>query len=117
MAEIINLTPHAIVIPPEEVQSAGWVIPPSGVVARAETTLTPAEPIDGIPTSHVEYGALIDMPAPRDGVYLVVSAVCVLAARAQGRMVNDLLVPGDQIRDSSGRVVGCRSLARQGWDR
>lgn len=118
MAEIINLTPHSIIIPgcspPHGDAPADWTLPPSGLIARAETKSTPADPIDGIPTSHLEYGALVDVPDPRDGVYLVVSAICVMAARAQGRSVDDLLVPGDQIRDSAGRVIGCRSLARQG---
>ena len=47
-------------------------------------------------------------------IYYVVSIVVAQAARASGRAVDDLLTPGQQIRDSDGRVIGCRSLARVG---
>ena len=53
--------------------------------------------------------------APRElAVYYVVSTIAAEAARCSGRTTADLLVPGQQIRDASGRVIGCRSLARVG---
>lgn len=45
-------------------------------------------------------------------VYYVVSLVVAQAARAIGRTTADLLTPGQQVRDETGRVTGCRSLAR-----
>lgn len=47
-------------------------------------------------------------------VYYVVSTITADAACCSGRTTEDLLTPGQQIRDESGRVVGCRSLARVG---
>lgn len=52
-------------------------------------------------------------PVPKaPAVYYVVSLVTAQAARATGRTVEDLLTPGQQIRDEHGRVIGCGSLAR-----
>ncbi len=51
--------------------------------------------------------------APREpAVYYVVSTIAADAARRAGRTTEDLLVPGQQVRDETGRIVGCRSLAR-----
>lgn len=47
-------------------------------------------------------------------VYYVLSSLAADAARRGGRTTEDLLVPGQQIRDDAGRIVGCRSLARIG---
>ncbi len=50
---------------------------------------------------------------PREpAVYYVVSTITAAEARCAGRTTEDLLTPGQQVRDPSGRVVGCRSLAR-----
>lgn len=52
-------------------------------------------------------------PAPREvAVYYVVSSLAAQAAARSGRATDDLLVPGEQIRDDAGRIIGCRSLAR-----
>lgn len=52
-------------------------------------------------------------PPPRAvAVYYVVSSLAADAAKRSGRTTEDLLVPGQQIRDEAGRIVGCRSLAR-----
>ena len=45
-------------------------------------------------------------------VYYVVSAIAANAAICRGRTTEDLLTPGQQIRDESGRIIGCNSLAR-----
>jgi len=50
---------------------------------------------------------------PREvAVYYVVSTIAAEAARSSGRTTEDLLVPGQQIRDEAGRIIGCQSLAR-----
>jgi hypothetical protein len=53
-------------------------------------------------------------PPRAPAVYYVVSTLAAEAARHSGRTLADLLVPGQQIRDEAGRIVGCRSLARVG---
>jgi len=53
-------------------------------------------------------------PPRAPAVYYVVSTIAADAARRSGRTTEDLLVPGQQIRDEAGRIIGCRSLARVG---
>lgn len=153
MTKIVNLTPHAIVIPNLPVsgmdyERADWTLAPSGVIARAKEVVTASIPIGDIPTSRISYGAVEGLPdiewrtlpspcdvpgaVPEGGrwclvcgaenghhppprevvVYYVVSSLAADAARCSGRATDDLLVPGQQIRDEAGRIVGCRSLAR-----
>lgn len=121
VSEIKNLTPHPIVVHEITFQ-------PSGVIARATEAATVADPIRlsipdpagaptdrvsfDVPTSTTRYTGLVDLPDPEPGVYLIVSMVVPPVALARGRWTGDLLVPGQQVRDSSGRIVGCRSLDR-----
>lgn len=111
--KIINLTPHAITL-----AGTAIAIPPSGTIARAEEYVVPADPLTvegvAIPTSWVTYTRLEDLPPPEPGVVYVVSLVVAQAAVACYRSTDDLLTPGEQVRDDKGRVVGCRSLARVG---
>ncbi|HKP08338.1 MAG TPA: hypothetical protein VJU58_13880 [Microbacterium sp.] len=120
-SEIRNLTPHPIVV-------GEFTFPPSGTIARAIEESTPGEPIGisipdptgaptdrirfEIPTSTVRYTKIVDLPDPEPGVYLIVSMVIPPVAAERGRWTGDLLVPGEQVRDPSGRIVGCRSLRR-----
>lgn len=120
-SEIRNLTPHAVTI-------GEVTLPPIGTIARATEESTPAEsirlsipdptgaPADhlafDIPTCTTRYAGLVDLPAPQPGVYLIVSMVIPPVAAAQGRWTGDLLVPGEQVRNAAGAVIGCRSLAR-----
>lgn len=120
-AEIRNLTPHNVVVHEITFQ-------PSGVIARAIEEVTAAEPIRlsipdpagaptdrlafDVPTSTTRYTGLVDLPAPEPGVYLIVSMVIPPVAAARGRWTGDLLTPGEQVRDSAGRIIGCRSLSR-----
>lgn len=121
--ELRNLTPHAVTI-------GEVVIQPSGTIARATEESTPAEPLRllrqetgsdahpaifemvSLPTTTTRYTGLVDLPDPQPGVYLIVSMVIPPVARVLGRWTGDLLTPGQQVRDSSGRVIGCRSLDR-----
>lgn len=119
--EIRNLTPHAVTI-------GEVTLPPSGTIARAVEQAIPGEPLRlsipdptgapadriavNIPTCTVSYTGLFDLPPPEPGVYLVVSMVVPRVAAEQGRWTGDLLVPGEQVRDGAGRIIGCRSLAR-----
>lgn len=121
VAEIWNLTPHAVVV-------GEMTFKPDGVIARATEEATPADsirvsipdptgaPADRItfdvPTSTTRYTGIVDLPDPQPGVYLVVSMIVPPVAFARGRWVGDLLVPGEQVRDSAGRIIGCRSLTR-----
>ena len=100
----INLTPHAL-----NVHTGNGVItlPSSGEVARVATVSVEAAPIGGIPTVRTTTGAVTGLPAPQPGDLLVVSGMVAAAAPRE-----DVLSPGDLVRDESGRPVGCRGLRR-----
>lgn len=114
--DIINLTPHPVHIRDEH----GTIIttlPVSGRAARLEETSEPDGTVqcDGhdVPVELKAYGGIEGLPAAPDGITLyVVPLLTALAAKAAGRDVSDLLVPGVQTRDASGTVNGCRSLGR-----
>lgn len=119
---IINLTPHMISVTNG---TEKWDILPSGNIARATEHPVPTDPIDGIPTTRVSFGTVEDLPTPSPAhidlatgdfvvvdTYYVVSALAAASAHRSGRTYVDLLVPGQQIRDSNGRIIGCASLCR-----
>lgn len=83
----------------------------------APTYITLPHPCAGVPddgmTCPVCGASSGHHPAPTaPAVYYVISSIAAAAARASGRVVEDLLVPVQPVRDTEGRVVGCLSLAR-----
>lgn len=99
---IVNLTPHEIRIGDTMIPSAG--------LARCATKTWPMY-IRGCPVPVVrqEFGDVTGLPEPEEGTIYVVSMP---VAQAVGRSRDDIFVPGEQIRDENGRIVGCKSLAR-----
>lgn len=124
MTRLINLTPHEVVLVGEN--GSMMRIPPSGQVARvaervegAEEFLavagntTPSEiqfSLGGVPLRRVSYGEIEGLPPREEGTFFVVSAVVAMAAAKAGR--EDVLFPHELVRDSQGRIVGARALAR-----
>lgn len=107
--KIVNLTPHDIVLYDEENctleegkytlqnNAVPIAILPSEGVARATQEIQECGyhiPCNGhmIPVRHVVYGEPKDLPAPQNGVYLIVSALTANAAKAAGRSTDDLYV-------------------------
>lgn len=86
--KIRNYTPHTITLAGD----TRTVLPSEGI-AR----------VDGLPL-----GPVVGLPNPRPGTLYVVSVI--VAERLPER--DDLRVPGEQIRDEQGRIIGCRSLLR-----
>lgn len=106
MAIIKNCTPHAI----NFVNDAGEVIrsiEPSGIIPRVSSTIEVVGDIDGIPDEATNYGEVVDLPEKQDGVILVVSAM--VASRLPDR--DDLRIPGRQVRNDRGQIIGCKSLS------
>ena len=99
---IVNLTPHEIRIGDVRIPSAG--------LARCATVAVPMY-VRGCPVPVVRqrFGDVSGLPDPEDGTIYVVSMP---VAQAIGIDRDDIFVPGEQIRDESGRIVGCKSLAR-----
>ena len=106
MITIKNCTPHTI----NFVNDAGEVIraiEPSGIQPRVSSSINLVGDIDGIPDEETVYGEVTDLPEKQDGVILIVSAM--VASRLPNR--DDLRVPGRQVRNDRGQVIGCKSLS------
>ena len=99
LPEVINLTPHAIVVVGYE------EIPASGVVARVSMKTEPDAVIAGFPTSYTEYGEVENLPEI-EGVSFVVSKMIRDACPDRA----DLFYPAELVRDNEGNIIGCKSL-------
>ena len=104
--EFINLTPHTINLITE---SGKKVIPASGVIARVEQTTTLVREIDGIPVVQSHWGDILDLPDPKEDTLYIVSAMVANAAKAKGR-IQDVVCPGDFVRNDAGQIQGARNL-------
>ncbi|MFJ6729351.1 hypothetical protein ACIQPQ_31065 [Streptomyces sp. NPDC091281] len=110
---ILNLTPHPIRLYAAEREDGSddltphlrEVIEPEDTPARLTTT----EVSSGMWPVLVEFGHAQHLPPKRDGYQYIVSLVVALAL-ADRR--SDLLVPYREVRNSTGTVIGCRSLAQ-----
>ena len=104
-----NFTPHNVVIVNDDATKI--VIPSDGIARVTETkTVAPSIDVDGviIETFISSFGEVENLPPQEEGVMVIVSALA--ASAAKGR--DDLLVPGELVRDDGGNIVGCKSLRR-----
>ena len=108
-AEIVNLTPHKILVF-NETNKVVCEIASSGV-ARAESEIVTSGNLAGIPIKKVHFGKPIGLPDFELGKWFVVSRVTAEAAKFAGRDTSDLLLTVDSVRDESGRIVGCRGFS------
>lgn len=110
--QLVNLTPHTITLVGQDNQPVLTV--DSSAVARvsAQTTTVGTYSVNGIeiPRTHTVYGEVEGLPAPTPGTVYIVSGMIVSALASQGIRRDDVVVPGLQVRDEQGRVIGCRSL-------
>jgi hypothetical protein len=110
--EIKNFTPHTVtILDDNNVFNVIITIPSSGV-ARCSSTVEDAGCVmhgtTTVPVVRQSLGTVEGLPEYVPGTYLVVSRV--VAAACPDRL--DLLVPDNLVRDSDGRIVGCRRFAR-----
>lgn len=105
--QLINLTPHAIVI---RLPDGDREIPASGSVARVATSHVPAGTIDGIPVFDQTFGEIEGLPEPQEGVVFIVSAIVLAAAKELGR--TDVVAPDTAraIRNEDGQIVAVPGL-------
>jgi hypothetical protein len=124
--EIINATPHQIVICSNQgvVQDAKTkqftasaveilhTLPPSGIIPRVAMGNTEAEPILGIPIQSVQYGEIEGLPPASPDTYYIVSGLVAAAAVKVNRA--DCLAPGALVRNSANpsEVLGCLFLQK-----
>lgn len=114
MTKVINMTPHAVrvFLDAEGVKVHTYM--PSGKSIRLESETYKVGEIDGIPVTRTRYGNPIivsdglseELYFEAPGVYYIVSAMVANALPNR----KDLLVPAEQVRDSEGKIIGCRSL-------
>lgn len=133
MAEIMNLTPHSVVVlrddPEGDVVGFTGVGPaakegkfskvaeiaPTGVVARARQIDEVVGELElggyAVPLVTTRFGEPTDLPIPADDTYYVVSIITAQAAKTSGRTTRDLLITSDPVRDAAGKFVGVRKFA------
>jgi hypothetical protein len=115
MAEdiLINLTPHPITD-----VVAGLKIPPSGEVARVETSQEVSKTITvngkKVTIYRTKYNGEPNLPAPQEGVYYIVSAVVINALAERGIERDDVIAPHLLVRDSGGTPRGCGGFRLNG---
>lgn len=108
----INLTPHDVVI--YQGDRIVETVAPSGTVARLGESAEPYAAVDGVDYHRVILGEPVGLPEPAAGTMLIVSMPMLMALAASGIHRPDVVYPYGQVRDASGRIIGCRSLATLG---
>lgn len=111
--ELVNLTPHDVVIVADDGSEQTLTYPRSGRVARAVEHRTRGRALAdnmSVGTMRVRYDGVENLPGPVPGVGYVVSVLTAMAAQMTGRGVDDLYYPGGLVRDIAGRVIGCEAL-------
>lgn len=103
--KIVNLTPHEINFILEE---KTMNVPSSGV-ARCEMSTEKVGRIGDLDVYKNVYGEVSGLPEERADTIYIVSA---LVAQAVKGLRSDCYVVNDTVRDESGRIIGCRSLAK-----
>lgn len=113
MTKIINKTPHQI-----RVRKEGWngwwdvVFEPNEPPIRLKEKYDKVGEIEHIPVFVKKFLIAEDTPLPpqQEGVVYIVSLV--VAQTFPNR--RDFVIPNDLIRDTEGRITGCKSFARVG---
>lgn len=105
---IVNLTPHTINIINGDQNVA---IPPSGAIARVSSSTEQVGEVEvtgmSIPVTVSKFGDVVGLPEPTEGTIFVVSG---MVAGQVSR--EDVFSPGEQVRNSDGVVIGCKTLSR-----
>lgn len=111
--EMQNFTPHSLNL---HLPSGEVVTLPSVGVARVAALPRTASSVSGLPLPVLPapvWGAVEGLPAPREGVALIVSGMVLEALRGSGR--TDVFAPGTgptdgAVRNAQGQVVGVTTL-------
>lgn len=106
MANIKNLTPHDVRVLNNNNEVVVTLV--SEGIARVSSETQVVDTLNGVPITETVFGEVTGLPPEAEGTYYIVSRMVASAASER----HDLLVPGLQVRDEQGRVVGCKSLDR-----
>ncbi len=102
---MVNLTPHTVKI----IKSDGSIISiaPAQRMARCRQQEEVIDNMDGVPVSRVQLGEVVDLPARQKGVIYIVSHIVLQACPER----DDLVKPGELVRNDRGEVIGCKCLS------
>ena len=100
-----NLTPHPITVCDSEGKTLK-TFASDGLVRLKASTVSAGFDVDGVPVTKTEFGLPEGLPEPQEGVFLIVSQL--VKSALPGR--TDLLVPAEVVRDSEGKILGCKSF-------
>lgn len=111
--QIVNLTPHAIVL---EVDGERTTFPASGQIARVATTSAVVGELAGAPVSEVVYGEInIPVDVESEDTIYVVSGLVLAAAKAANHPMSTRLIGPDTgptaVREN-GQIVAVRGWVR-----
>lgn len=101
---IINLTPHTVSI---YLNNGDVLNIPSSGQARAEEQKQQIDIINNIPVYSIKYGNITGLLEPQENTIYIVSQI--VASTVPDR--NDVYIVSDTVRDSEGKIIGCRALA------
>ena len=110
---IINCTPHTVTVLDEDGKTIASY-DPSGTVPRIGEVIGASWPVidpdsNEVPTEDVWYSdTQTSLPEGDDETIYIVSRIFAFAFPDRA----DLCFPSREVRDSSGRIIGCRAL---GW--
>ena len=110
--KLFNLTPHKIVVyASSSATKPTVIIEATGVVARVSSMMTEVDHSVGdllrIPVSRAEFGDVVGLPAPTEGIVYVVSGMVLDAVGRAQPDRKDLLAPGELLRAPDGQILGC----------
>lgn len=111
-SDIVNLTPHPLIVVDEDGREL-LTVAPSGTPLRLKETRRGSRTIAvgevAVEIEEVSYAEpSSDLPKPREGVLYFVSMLTALSLRDR----EDLIFPLGVVRDADGRILGCRSFGR-----
>lgn len=104
--KLINLTPHDIHLM-DDTEEVIETVPGASKPAVVGTSKVLQGHIKGMPLYKTKYEDISGLPEKEPHVYYIVSSVVAHAAIDR----DDLLVPSDLVRNSSGLVIGCKSFS------
>ena len=112
--QILNLTPHNVVIVSEGEEVVTYS--PEPTAARVSVQTVQVGKItdqfgNRIPVTRSVYGKVTNLPEQKNGTAYIVSLLVAKAAKEEGRDISDLFIPNETVRDEQGRIVGCQSVA------
>jgi hypothetical protein len=113
--KLINLTQHDIVVY-DQSNNEVLRVPPSGVVARVQSTEELVGYMNGIPLFRALYGEVQGLPEPQENTVYIVSQLVLQALKEKGIQRTDVMAPNTNpgpngaVRDQQGRIVGVRSF-------